>query len=103
MRVVFTEEASADLFESAAYYESREAGLGMRFRGEVATVLQSASASPQLLRERPEGFRRVDCVNSNTNRHGCILPRGWPVQCFQGCKMVENAIFWTIRKTFALD
>lgn len=74
MRVVFTEEASADLFESAAYYESREAGLGMRFRGEVATVLQSAAASPQLLRERPEGFRRVDCVNSNTNRHGCVLP-----------------------------
>jgi plasmid stabilization system protein ParE len=61
MRVVFTAEARADLFESAAYYESREAGLGIRFRDEIATVLQSASASPQLWRERPEGFRRINC------------------------------------------
>ena len=28
MRMVFTTEARADLFESAAYYESREEGLG---------------------------------------------------------------------------
>lgn len=61
MRVVFTTEARGDLFESAAYYEAREVGLGMRFREEVATVLHAASAAPLLWRERPEGFRRINC------------------------------------------
>lgn len=48
MKVVFTAEARADLFDSVAYYEFREAGLGSRFRDEIAVVLQSASASPLL-------------------------------------------------------
>lgn len=61
MRMVFTTEARADLFESAAYYESREEGLGIRFRDEIADVLKSASASPLLWRERQEGFRRINC------------------------------------------
>ncbi|MEX2581573.1 MAG: type II toxin-antitoxin system RelE/ParE family toxin [Verrucomicrobiales bacterium] len=61
MKVVFTAEARADLFDSAAYYEFREAGLGSRFREEIAAVLQSASASPLLWRERPGGFRRINC------------------------------------------
>jgi plasmid stabilization system protein ParE len=61
MRIVFTTEARADLFESVAYYEAREAGLGRRFRDEIATVLQAAATSPLLWRERPEGFRRINC------------------------------------------
>lgn len=61
MRVVLITEARADLFESADYYESREVGLGLRFREEIATVLQSASVLPLLWRERPEGFRRINC------------------------------------------
>lgn len=61
MRVLLTSEARGDLFESAAYYESREEGLGLRFRDEIAEILKAVSASPFLWRERPEGYRRVNC------------------------------------------
>ncbi len=61
MRVEFTSEGRIDLFESAAYYESREPGLGLRFRDEIAEVLKNACGAPYLWRERAEGYRRINC------------------------------------------
>lgn len=61
MRVEFTSEASEDLFEASAYYEAREAGLGMRFRNEVSEVLRIVATAPLLWRERKGGYRRVNC------------------------------------------
>jgi len=39
MIIEFLEEAEVELFEAAAWYESKETGLGKRFRNEVAHVL----------------------------------------------------------------
>jgi plasmid stabilization system protein ParE len=61
MIVEFTTEARADLFEAAEYYEAKEEGLGVRFRNEVAQILQTVGSTPFLWRERPKGYRRVNC------------------------------------------
>jgi len=39
MIIEFLEEAEAELFDAALWYESKETGLGKRFRNEVAGVL----------------------------------------------------------------
>jgi toxin ParE1/3/4 len=61
MKAVFSAEARADLFEAADYYEAKEAGLGIRFRNEIAAVLLTVMSAPYLWRERRGGFRRVNC------------------------------------------
>jgi len=61
MIIVFLEEAEIELFEAAAWYESKETGLGKRFRNEVAHVLDRIVEDPMLWRERPNGYRRVNC------------------------------------------
>jgi len=38
MILEFLSDASAELFEAAAYYESKQEGLGRRFRNEVLEV-----------------------------------------------------------------
>jgi hypothetical protein len=53
MRLEFLAEASAELSEAAAYYDSREEGLGWRFRDEVLGVCVSIAQQPLLWRERP--------------------------------------------------
>lgn len=60
MRVEFITEARDDLFEAVDYYESKEAGLGLRFRDQVVDVLKVVSTAPYLWRERPSGYRRVN-------------------------------------------
>ena len=55
------DEAEAELFEAALRYESNEAGLGVRFRNEIAHVLNRIAEDPLLWRERPGGYRRVNC------------------------------------------
>jgi len=61
MIIEFLEEAEIELFEAAAWYESKETGLGKRFRYEVAHVLDRIVEDPMLWRERPNGYRRVNC------------------------------------------
>lgn len=61
MNLEFLPEARAELLEAADYYESREPGLGRRFRGEVAQVCASILEHPVLWRELPGGYRRVNC------------------------------------------
>jgi hypothetical protein len=39
MRLITIEEAEQEFVESVAYYESREPGLGLRFRDEVTAVV----------------------------------------------------------------
>jgi plasmid stabilization system protein ParE len=59
--VEFLEEARRELEEAALWYESREPGLGQRFAREVARVVEHIAAHPLLWRERPGGWRRVNC------------------------------------------
>ena len=61
MNYEFLPEARDELWEAALYYASQEEGLGLRFRGEVAHVIQCILADPYLWRERAGGYRRVNC------------------------------------------
>ena len=61
MNFEFLPEARDELWEAALYYASQEEGLGVRFRQEVAHVIQRVVADPYLWRERAGGYRRVNC------------------------------------------
>ena len=60
MIVEFLEEADEEFAEAALWYESKEPGLGRRFRDEVARILTRIAQDPTLWRERG-GYRRVNC------------------------------------------
>jgi plasmid stabilization system protein ParE len=53
-------EAREELFHAALEYENQEAGLGFRFRREVAAVIERILSDPYLWRERPGRYRRVN-------------------------------------------
>jgi hypothetical protein len=61
MILEFLPDAAADLFEAADYYESKQEGLGRRFRNEVLEVCGLIVQHPLLWRERVGGYRRVNC------------------------------------------
>jgi len=61
MILEFLPEASDELFEAATYYESKQEGLGRRFRNEVLEVCGLIVQQPLLWRERAGGYRRVNC------------------------------------------
>ena len=61
MNLEFLPEAREEFSAAALYYESKEAGLGVRFRDEVAYMVGRIVTDPYLWRERPSGFRRVNC------------------------------------------
>ncbi len=61
MIIEFLDEAELEFFEAATWYESKEPGLGKRFRKEVAHVLDKILDDPILWRERSGGYRRVNC------------------------------------------
>jgi len=56
MKHEFLPEARDEFWEAALYYESREAGLGVRFRHEVSHVIERIAADPFLWRERLGGW-----------------------------------------------
>jgi plasmid stabilization system protein ParE len=60
MTQITLEEAEREFAESVAYYESREPGLGLRFRDEVAAVVDWILRFPEAPRLRPQGYRRVN-------------------------------------------
>jgi toxin ParE1/3/4 len=60
MNFEFLPEASEELVLAALYYESKEKGLGIRFRDETAHVINHIVADPLLWRERKGGYRRVN-------------------------------------------
>jgi len=60
MTLITLEEADHEFVESVDYYESREPGLGVRFRDEVAAVVDWITRFPELPRLRRKGYRRVN-------------------------------------------
>ena len=58
MTVVVLGEAEREFAESVAYYESKEAGLGRRFRMEVIEAVGWIERNPDLPRLRAKGYRR---------------------------------------------
>ena len=61
MIIELLEEANQELTEAALWYESREPGLGKRFRDERVHVIERIATDPLLWRERPGGYRQVNC------------------------------------------
>lgn len=61
MILEFLEASEQELVEAVLWYESKEAGLGIRFRDEIAHVLDRIVEDPLLWRERSGGYRRVNC------------------------------------------
>jgi len=57
----FLDEAERELIDAVLWYESKEMGLGQRFRQEVGHVLNRIIEDPLLWRERSGGYRRVNC------------------------------------------
>src|SRR5262249_6687891 len=53
-------EAEQELFHAALDYERKEIGLGVRFRNEVAALIERILFSLRLWRERAGGYRRVN-------------------------------------------
>ena len=61
MIVEFLEEANQELVDAALWYESKQPGLGRRFKAEVESLLLNIAANPLLQRERDGGCRRTNC------------------------------------------
>lgn len=61
MTVEFLVEAEQELVDVVLWYESKQPGLGRRFRKEVEFVVGSIAQNPLLNRERDGGYRRVNC------------------------------------------
>lgn len=61
MILEFLPPASEELYEAVQYYESKQKGLGRRFRNEVLEVCGLIIQQPLLWRERSGGYRRVNC------------------------------------------
>jgi plasmid stabilization system protein ParE len=60
MNIITLGEAEREFAESVAYYESKEIGLGWRFRDEVADAIDRIAQAPELPRLRAKGYRRVN-------------------------------------------
>jgi hypothetical protein len=61
MNLEFLPEAESEFYDAAEFYESKESGLGKRFRDEVHEACSTIQGHPFLWRERSDGFRRVNC------------------------------------------
>ena len=60
MTLITLEEAEQEFVQSVEYYESREGGLGLRFRDEVAATVDWILEHPDVPRLRRKGYRRVN-------------------------------------------
>jgi plasmid stabilization system protein ParE len=61
MTVEFLEEAEQELVEAVCWYESKQPGLGRRFKMEVERVVECIASNPLISRERDGGYRRMNC------------------------------------------
>ncbi len=61
MTLEFMEEAEQELVEVACWYESKQSGLGRRFKMEVSAVVGWIARNPLIQREWDGGYRRINC------------------------------------------
>jgi plasmid stabilization system protein ParE len=61
MKLEFLPEARLEFFEAVDYYEQKQAGLGKRFRAEIAEICSMILEHPLLWREQNASFRRTNC------------------------------------------
>ncbi|MCB1100609.1 MAG: type II toxin-antitoxin system RelE/ParE family toxin [Verrucomicrobiae bacterium] len=58
--VILLRAGEAELWDAVAYYEEREAGLGLAFVSEVRRQLAAIGEDPLRPSIRPAGYRRVN-------------------------------------------
>ena len=61
MNLEFLPEARSEFAAAVEFYETKEPGLGKRFKNEIGEACSTLVAHPLLWRERDGGFRRVNC------------------------------------------
>lgn len=61
MTLTFLPEAAAELYESAVYYQAKEAGWRSASAMNSPKSSQRFVATPHLWREQAGGYRRVNC------------------------------------------
>lgn len=59
MKIEILQDAEDELNEAIAYYEEIDAGLGIRLKEEVRTVIHWIGDNPEIPRLRPKGYRRA--------------------------------------------
>jgi plasmid stabilization system protein ParE len=60
MTVELLGEARSEFLDAANYYKTKEPALGIRFRNEIASVVDWISQNSEVPRLRPRGYRRVN-------------------------------------------
>ena len=60
MNVVLHHEAEVEFWSSIEFYESKEPGLGIRFKQEVDTCIDRIVRNPELPSIRKTAYRRVN-------------------------------------------
>ncbi len=60
MIVITLDEAEREFEQSVEHYESKQLGLGTRFRNEVAATVGWISGNPEIPRLRRKRYRRVN-------------------------------------------
>lgn len=60
MTIITLGEAEREFAESVRYYETKELGLGVRFRDQVVVAVSRIVQNPDLPRARRRGYRRVN-------------------------------------------
>lgn len=61
MKLRFLPEARIEFEEAVDFYEEKEPELGSRYNREIREICSTILSHPLLWRERPGGFRRVNC------------------------------------------
>ena len=61
MTIEFFDVAREEFRAAVLYYESKQTGLGIRFKDEVLHICSLIQSEPLLWRERSGGYRRVNC------------------------------------------
>lgn len=76
MIVEFLEEAIEQLTNATIWYEAKKAGLGIRFRDEIARVFNRLIEDPLLWRERSGGYKgQLSCFSV---LHPLLYSYSWP-------------------------
>jgi hypothetical protein len=75
MTVNFLKEAEDEFIAAIQWYESRERGLGKRFRNEVGRVIERIAEDPLLWRERPGAIAESTAPSFPTTLHTSFADR----------------------------
>jgi hypothetical protein len=97
MTVIVDSAAELEFMESIAHYESKEPGLGARFREEVIASVDWIQMNPEIPRLRKRGYRRVN-LRAFPHFIAYIVRRDviWIVAIAHGHRRPE---FWRGRET----